>query len=263
MAASVSAPVSLGRFVWVELVTPDPNAAMAFYTKVVGWTVTPFPNQQEYKMWTTARGPIGGLMAIDAQMKARGVPPHWIAYVSTADCDATVKQITGLGGQTLVPPTDIPSVGRFAVFSDPQGAFLALLAPQQGESPAPQGAPQAGEIVWHELATTDYRAAFEFYHTVFGWNKTSAMEMGPGNMYQMFGQGDQPVGGMYNGDPAMKRPPSWLHYIEVADVDRAAEQIPQLGGKVLNGPLDVPGGRVVMAVDPQGAPFALHTAKPQ
>jgi len=261
MATTVSAPVSLGRFVWVELLTPDVKAATEFYTQVVGWTMTPWQGPNDYQMWTGARGPVGGVMAIGPELKARGVPPHWIAYVSTPDCDQTLKQITSLGGQVQMPGTDIPEVGRFGVFKDPQGAVLALLAPNKAEQPEPPGPPQAGEIAWHELATTDYQKAFDFYHTIFGWSKTGAMEMGPGMTYQMYGRGADAIGGMYNIDPTHPRPASWLHYVEVPDVPRSASQITKLGGTILNGPMDVPGGQIVMAVDPQGAAFALHTAK--
>ena len=259
MAAPVSAPVTLGRFVWLELATTDPDAAIAFYTKVVGWTTTSWAGQMPYTMWNGARGSIGGLMALTPDMKARGVPPNWISYVSTPDVDATLKQVTSLGGKVLVPGTDIPTVGRFGVFKDPQGAALALLAPQ-GEAPARDGLPQTGEVCWNELATTDAAAAFDFYHKVFGWEKTNAMEMGPGNVYQMYGLGGQTFGGMYKGDGS-QGPPAWLAYIEIPNLDEAVKRIPQLGGKVLNGPMDVPEGRVAMAVDPQGAFFALHTGK--
>ncbi len=259
MAAPVSAPVALGRFVWLELTTTDPDAAIAFYTKVVGWTTTPWAGQMPYTTWNSARGPVGGVMAITPDMKARGVPPNWIAYVSTPDVDATLKQVTALGGQVLVPGTDIPEVGRFGVFKDPQGAALALLAPQGDNAPR-EGQPQHGEPCWYELATTDASAALDFYRKVFGWEKTDSMEMSPGNVYQMYGLGGKTFGGMYKGD-AKQGPPAWLEYIDVPNVEDAAKRIAQLGGKVLNGPMDVPGGRIVMAVDPQGAFFALHTMK--
>ena len=262
MAAYLSQPLwHWGRFVWHELATTDPDAAIEFYTKVVGWTTTPWAGQMPYTMFNGTRGPVGGDMSIPPDMKARGVPPNWIAYVSTPDVDATLKQVTALGGRVLVPGTDIPNVGRFGVFKDPQGAALALLAPQ-GDNPPREGQPQNGEVCWYELATTDASAAFDFYRTVFGWEKKDSMEMGPGNIYQMYGLGAQTFGGMYKGDPK-QGPPVWLTYIEIPNVEDATTRIPQVGGKILNGPMDVPGGRVVMAVDPQGAFFALHTAKHQ
>src|SRR5579862_1124654 len=219
MTATASTPVALGRFVWLELMTPDTDAATKFYTKVVGWTTTPFDGEIPYTMWTSPAGPIGGLMALTPDMKARGVPPHWMAYVSVPDCDATLKQVTQLGGQVKMPGTDIPNVGRFGVFADPQGAVIAILTPH-GENSNPNKTPGVGEVVWHELATTDHEAALKFYQTIFGWEKTSSMEMGPGNLYQMYGRAGESYGGMYNIDPSKPQPTAWLHYVEVADVEK-------------------------------------------
>ncbi len=261
MATTVSAPVFVGRFVWLELATSDAEAAIAFYSKVVGWTATPMAGPIPYTVWNNTRGPVAGMMTITPEMKSRGVPPHWIGYVSSPDCDATLKKATALGGQVRVPATDIPDVGRFGVFTDPQGPVLAVLTPQ-GDAPPRDPTPQVGDCVWHELATTNGDAAFEFYSKLFGWQQTSVMEMGPGNLYRMYGTPGETFGGIYSLEPNAKRPPSWMYYVEVQDVDRAVKEIPQLGGQVVNGPMDVPGGRVVMGVDPQGAAFALHTSKP-
>jgi uncharacterized protein len=262
MAAPVSAPATLGRFVWLELTTSDPDAAIEFYKPVVGWTTAAWEGPNPYTMWHAERGPVGGVMALTPDMTARHVPPNWIAYVSTPDADETLKQVASLGGHVIVPATDIPNVGRFGVFSDPQGAVLAVLAPQ-GENAPREGQPQNGEVCWYELGTSDATAAFDFYHALFGWEKTSSMEMGPGNIYQMYGRTGQTFGGMYKIDSKENRPPSWLYYIEIANVDDAAKQISKLGGKIVNGPMDVPGGRILMAADPQGAYIGLHTAKPQ
>ena len=259
MTASVSAPVALGRFSWMELMTPDTTAAINFYTKVVGWTTTPWEGEIPYTMWTTPTGMVGGLMALGAEMKARGVPPHWLAYVTTPDTDATLQQVKELGGQVKMPGTDIPKVGRFGVFSDPQGAVIAAFTPLPNDMPRYDGPPRVQEWCWHELGTTDQRAAFDFYHKIFGWEKTDSMEMGPGQVYQMYGIGGQSLGGMSNLDPKANRPPAWLHYIEIADVDRAATESPRLGGTVLTGPMDVPQGRMLVMIDPQGAAVGLHT----
>jgi predicted enzyme related to lactoylglutathione lyase len=57
--------------------------------------------------------------------------------------------------------------------------------------------------------------------------------------------------------------PHWLAYVATPDIDARVETITQLGGQVLNGPMDVPGGdRVAQCLDPQGVAFAIHsTAK--
>ncbi len=94
---------------------------------------------------------------------------------------------------------------------------------------------------------------------MFGWEKLDAMDMGEAGTYQMYGLGEKKLGGMYNKTAEMPGPAAWLFYIESSDVDDAAKKIEKQGGKILNGPMDVPGGgRIVMAMDPQGAAFALH-----
>jgi hypothetical protein len=163
----------------------------------------------------------------------------------------------------LHPVTPIPTVGKFAVVTDPQGAVFAAFQP--GEAPA-AGAwdPQPGDVSWHELVTSDWQAAFDFYHDLFGWEKTSAMDMGPAGTYQMYGEkaDGRPYGGMYNFMPEMPpMPPNWLPYIRVTDLDACVERVRKLGGQVLNGPMEVPGGdRIAQCMDPQGAAFALHEA---
>lgn len=68
------------------------------------------------------------------------VPPHWMVYLGANDVDASAKQVTDLGGQIRVPPTDI-SVGRFAVVSDPQGGTFTLF--KGGDQPTWNKRPRA------------------------------------------------------------------------------------------------------------------------
>ena len=58
---------------------------------------------------------------------AKDVPPSWMIYFRTSDCDQTAARAQSLGGHVLVRPKDIPSVGRFAVIQDPQGAAFAVI----------------------------------------------------------------------------------------------------------------------------------------
>ena len=157
-------------------------------------------------------------------------------------------------------PMSVPDVGRMAVLRDPQGAVFAVFT-AEADSPGREGPPQVGEFSWHELATSDYEAGFDFYSALFGWQKTTAMDMGEMGVYQMYGSGEHELGGMYNLLPEIPAPPHWLLYAKVPDVEAAAETVKSLGGQVLNGPMDVPGGdRVVQCMDPQGAAFALHSS---
>ena len=87
---------------------------------------------------------------------------------------------------------------------DPQGAVLAIFTPKQGPMEL------MGQVSWHELLTTDREAGFRFYNTLFGWQKTDAMDMGEMGIYQMYGLGDETLGGMFNKTADMPSPPSWL-----------------------------------------------------
>jgi predicted enzyme related to lactoylglutathione lyase len=162
----------------------------------------------------------------------------------------------------VAAPTSVPDVGRFAVLDDPQGATFAIFQPLSPGAP-PAGMPAVGEFSWHELPTTDHAAAFAFYATLFGWAPTEAMDMGAQGVYQMFGQGGTTYGGIFNRMHA-EVPPHWLHYVRVADLDRALDAVRQGGGHVLAEPMEVPGGdHIAQCVDPQGARFALHAASTQ
>lgn len=160
--------------------------------------------------------------------------------------------------KVLTAPMDIPEVGRFAVISDPQGAAIAIFTPQ--DSPPGHDVPNVGDISWHELTTTDHAKAYDFYQQLFGWEKRGDFDMGAMGVYQTYGRGEQTLGGMWTAPADLPMPPNWLYYIRVANVDDAAERVKALGGRVLNGPMDVPGGdRIAQCMDPQGAAFAVHS----
>ena len=248
-----------GRFVWYDLLTTNPGSAADFYTKIAGWGTQDFPGSAKpYTMWTTQNTPIGGVMELAPEMQT-AMPPHWIGYVAVPDVDETATQAESLGGRVLTAPMDIPEVGRFAVLSDPQGAAIAIFTPKDNP-PAHDGAPNVGEISWHELTTTDHKSAYEFYEKLFGWNKTGDFYMGDMGVYQTYGRGEQQLGGMWTKPADLPMPPNWLYYIRVPDADEAVERVKALGGQVLNGPMDVPGGdRIAQCMDPQGAAFAVHS----
>jgi predicted enzyme related to lactoylglutathione lyase len=243
-----------GRFVWYDLMTRDQKSAEEFYTGVLGWGTQAWDGMP-YTMWTANGTPIGGIMPMP---EAAGAPPHWLAYISVPDVDATVDQATSLGARTLVPAKDIPAVGRFAVLADPQGAAFAVFTPLNAAGD--EAAAAIGEFSWHELATTDYAKAFAFYEAIFGWHKQAEHDMGPMGIYLLFSRNGRELGGMFTMAPGMQMPPNWLQYVRVDSADAAVERVKSRGGNVLNGPMDVPGGdRIAQCLDPQGAAFAIHS----
>jgi predicted enzyme related to lactoylglutathione lyase len=247
-----------GQFVWYELISPDPDAAKKFYSSITDWGTQPFDT--DYTMWTTAGVPFAGLYRLGPELRQQGVPPNWMPYVESSNVDETVRLATTLGGKVTVPASDIPQVGRFAVLQDPQGATFGVYK-ASGPSQSWDGTPVLGRFSWHELMTTDYRKAFEFYQKLFGWEKTGEMDMGGGNAYFMYGKG-QPFGGIFNrhGDMLNMRP-FWLVYIYVKDVRKAVDIATRNGAFVQRAPMEVPGGGTIAILgDPQGAAFALHAS---
>lgn len=247
-----------GRIVWHELMTTDRAAAQTFYEKVVGWGTQAWESNTDYTMWMAGEKPIGGVMTLPEQAAKAGAPPHWLTYIEVPDTDATVAQATGLGATVLVPAQSIPSVGRFAVLQDPQGAVFALMAFEA--SYGEETDPEPMEFSWHELVTTDWKAGEAFYQALFGWEKKSEFDMGPMGTYNIFGRDRFMYGGMYNKPAEMPAPPHWLPYARVESADAAAERAKEAGGTLLHGPMEVPGGdRIAIIMDPQGAAFAVHS----
>ena len=120
------------RFVWYDLMTTDPAKGTEFYTQLIGWGTQPWEGPMPYEMWTNQGTPLGGVMELPEDAKKGGVPPHWLAYVNVDDVDAIVEQATGLGAKVLVPGTDIPNAGKFAVLMDLQGAAFAVYSSDTG-----------------------------------------------------------------------------------------------------------------------------------
>jgi predicted enzyme related to lactoylglutathione lyase len=251
-----------GRFCWYELMTTDPGAAPGFYQAVTGWSTEGWEGGSDpYTMWVNGDTPLGGIMELPEEARDQGAPPHWLPYISTPDIEDTTTKAKDLGASVLVGPMELPEVGAITVLQDPQGAVFSAFQPATS-TPGHDGPAAVGEFSWHELATTDWESAWAFYSELFGWQRGDAMDMGEMGTYQMYHRGAHPLGGVFNKPPHMPAP-CWILYVRVADVAAAAGQVTAMGGKVLNGPMEVPGGDlIVQCTDPQGAMFALHQAAP-
>jgi uncharacterized protein len=114
-----------GAFSWNELMTRDPDAAAAFYGQLFGWTFEKMDMGMPYQVIKADGTSVGGLMGMPPNAPPM---PMWGSYVTVADADATAKRCTELGGKVLNPPMDIPTIGRFVVLQDPQGAVISAIA---------------------------------------------------------------------------------------------------------------------------------------
>lgn len=117
-----------GAMCWTELLTTDRNAAETFYTSLFGWTAKKSTDSpMEYVEWhSAAKGDaVGGMLELTPEMQ--GMPPCWLPYFVVEDTDASADAAAAAGGTVLMPPADIPNVGRFAFLRDPQGAMFYIL----------------------------------------------------------------------------------------------------------------------------------------
>jgi predicted enzyme related to lactoylglutathione lyase len=243
----------LGSFLWHDLMTTDPGAAGDFYPKVLGWKSEAMEGS-DYKVWTTPKGMSGGTSQLESDAQT---PSHWLAYVGTPDIEATIDKAKELGGRLVKEVKEVSSVGKYAVIADPQGALIALYSPESADS-----TDTGSSFTWHELATSDLEAAWDFYSELFGWSKEGEHDMGPGmGIYLLFGQDGKQLGGMYKQPADRPSAPNWLSYMSVSSAADAAEATKDAGGQVANGPMEVPGGDLIaQLIDPQGAFFAVHQA---
>ena len=117
-----------GAFAWNELMTREPDAAVEFYGRVLGWTAKVNANpDMPYTEFQIDGRSVAGMMPMIGDAWPAELPDHWMVYFAVEDCDVAGTKIQELGGTVSVPPTDIPGIGRFAVVSDPAGAFFSVI----------------------------------------------------------------------------------------------------------------------------------------
>ncbi len=240
---------------WIDLATPDQDAAAEFYGAVFGWSVEEDENAEQtggYRVATLREQAIGGVM----KLMQEGQPPAWSSYVSVEDADATVAKVKQAGGTVMIEPMGVLDYGRMAFVVDPTGAVLGLWQPGRNIGAGLVNEP--GALSWNELETRDPAAAKPFYAAVFGWESVDH-EMAGGMTYTEFRLDGAPVGGMADigGRVPDEVPAHWMVYFAVEDTDATVAKIEELGGSLNFGPVDIPAGRFAMVTDPWGAAFAV------
>jgi predicted enzyme related to lactoylglutathione lyase len=245
---------SPGTFSWTDLATTETEGAKRFYTGLFGWDTDdrPIPGDGVYTMLLRDGKEVAALF--EGQ---QGMPTAWSSYVTVESADAAAAKAADLGGVPMGDPFDVMDAGRMALIQDPTGAVVSVWEPHGSIGAQLVNGP--GALSLNQLNTTDPDTAARFYKGLFGWRTEEVAG------------GDQPYWGIYNGDRlngGMMRipadgppPPHWLVYFGSEDADADAGRIGELGGQVMVPPTDVPGGRIVVAQDPQGAVFAVFAGR--
>ena len=259
---------------WVDLTTPQPQAAQDFYGGLFGWSFVdagPAPDGGRYQLAQLDGGAVGALV--------QGDTAAWNTYVLVESVDETAERVRAAGGHVLGMPTDVEQ-GRVLAFTDPEGAALRAWEPHGRRGADVVNA--HGSVNFNDLHTRSTAEAAAFYGAVFGWR---LLEMGGGMaMWALGSYGDHlerrtpgtresyaSMGGpagfedvvasvapIQNAD-ALAR---WGVTFAVEDADGCAARAAELGGQVLEGPFDAPWVRTAVLQDPQGVSFVASQFVP-
>jgi len=247
----------VGSFCWLELGTTDAGAAKTFYKDLFGWKPEDMPmGDMSYTIFKIGENDVCGAYRLMQEQLDAHVPPHWMLYIKVANADAANAKALQLGATQVVPPADIPHVGRFAVLQDPTGAHISIF--QTGEHAGIKVFGEIGAPCWADLNTSNADKAAKFYGDWLGWT-FDAGEDGYRHIINGTGQ-ENMIGGI---PPRMHAPPgtpaNWMTYFHVADCKASAAKAAQLGASTIM-PADVMPdvGTIAVLADPQGAVFALY-----
>jgi predicted enzyme related to lactoylglutathione lyase len=244
-----------GEFCWINMLTPQPDEARAFFAALLGWTYAEIPGVG-HRIQVGGRD-IGGLFDLASPMTPPGIPPVIGVMVKVDSADATAEKVTALGGKTK-PPFDVGDQGRMAVCFDPTGAEFDVWEPGKGPGTDVDSA-RHGAPSWFEAMTTDAARAVAFYTALFGW--TAEAKPMPGFEYTTFKMGSEFVAGMMPILPHMGNIPAhWGVYFTVKSADETAGEAARLGAKLCVPVQDIPTvGRICGITSPQGVVFYAIT----
>lgn len=116
-------------FIWHELVTPDQKKSGVFFSELFGWDVKEVDAGEfgTYTLFQKDGQDVAGMM--NPTPDTPGKESYWHAYIAVDDVDNCAKQAPLLGGKVLVPPHEVPDVGRICIVADPTGAIVHLMQP--------------------------------------------------------------------------------------------------------------------------------------
>lgn len=246
---------------WIDILQPDPEAAMAFYGALFGWEFAG-PGPMGYFVARLRGRDVAGIGAPPAAGAAP--PPAWTTYVSVESADETAEKARRAGGAVLIEAFDVLPAGRLAILADPAGAAFGAWEPR--ERKGAQLVNEPGAWAMSHLETPDPDGAAAFYGAVFGWT-TETFGEGAG-AFTMFrlpgyvgGEPHQPVSREVVATMAAMRDdgaPRWNVNLWDHDVDATATKAVELGGSVVVAPFDTPMTRTAVLADPHGATFTIN-----
>lgn len=252
--AELSPTPQLGKFVWRDLVTENPDTVKPFYAALFGWEFE--EGRALGAPYTLVKSGGQYIAGISRTRRPRPDQPvsQWLSFMSVADVDRAVEQTRAAGGSVVAGPLDLPNIGRGAVVLDPDGAPLGLLRSSIGD-PTDTPEPALNRFLWTEHLSRDPQASADFYVTLAGFELRKIDFAG--KPYWVLVRGRERAGLLRN--PIAVDRPIWLPYVRVTDPAASATLAAKLGGRVLLAPRkDLRNGTLALIADPSGAVLALQ-----
>lgn len=245
---------------YIELITPDTDAAKAFYGDLFGWSLQDQPVEQGTYITASLEGtPVAGISSQMAELA--GHPAFWSVYLAVDDVDKTAAQVEAAGGKVEGGPFDVMDLGRMAAIQDPTLARVNLWQARTHIGTGIRGVP--GAPLWNEVVTPDVATAKRFYADVLGVTWEDQSMEGMDYAVMSAADGTACAGAFQPGAEMPEMPPHWNVYLTVEDVDASVAKVESLGGRVVAPAMEVPTvGRMAMAADPQGGMFWVMTPDP-
>jgi uncharacterized protein len=107
-----------------ELMSQDPARVAAFYEKLFGWKIDYKPQINYRLVDTGGQGGInGGIVKPDREGPW---PGNMVLYVDVDDLAAYRAKVVAAGGKIHVEEQQVPGMGSFCLFTDPDGRMMAL-----------------------------------------------------------------------------------------------------------------------------------------
>jgi predicted enzyme related to lactoylglutathione lyase len=112
---------------WVDLATSNAAAAASFYSSLLGWRLTERQvGQGRFSTFARNDSAFASLYQLTREQIERGVPSHWMPYVSVPSADTAAATACALGGQLIVRPQEVAELARICLVADPTGALIGL-----------------------------------------------------------------------------------------------------------------------------------------
>lgn len=247
-----------GTPVWIDLNSTHFDTIKDFYGGLFGWDfVDVGESMGHYHMIRMDGVLVGGAMAARPSGEHDELDDRWSVFLATDDLDATLASAQEHGGRIVQPATDVGATGRSATIADPGGATVALWEAGDLEGFELTGGP--GTPVWFDLLALDFDASARFYTEVFGFNLVPMGAQDDDYRYATNGTPETARLGIgdASGFLSPQLGPYWRCYLNVDSCDPAVDKVRELGGTLLDGPLDSPFGRIASVADPTGATFQV------